>query len=51
MLYNLIQTRKIYKKVNRVTLSSFGLRKIDLQVLLSNHIQDLISSSELMTIF
>ncbi len=51
MLYKLDTNAKDYKKVNRVTLSSFGWKEIDLQVLLSNHIQDLISSSELMTIF
>lgn len=51
MLYKLDTKAKDYKKVNRVTLSSFGWKELDLQELLSNHIQDLISASELMTIF
>lgn len=51
MLYKLDIAKKDYAKVNRVTLSSIGWKELDLQELLSNHIQDLISSSELMTIF
>ena len=51
MLYKLDTTAKDYSKVNRVTLSSFGWKELDLQELLSNHIQDLISASELMPIF
>ncbi|MEF7664387.1 MULTISPECIES: hypothetical protein [Bacillus cereus group] len=51
MLYKLDKKAKDYTKVNRVTLSSFGWKELDLQELLSNHIQDLISASELMTIF
>jgi uncharacterized protein YfkK (UPF0435 family) len=51
MLYKLDTRAKDYTKVNRVTLSSIGWKEIDLQLLLSNHIQDLISASELMTIF
>lgn len=51
MLYKLDTKAKDYTKVNRVTLSSFGWKELDLQELLSNHIQDLISASELMTIF
>lgn len=51
MLYKLDTKANDYKKVNRVTLSSFGWKELDLQELLSNHIQDLISGSELMTIF
>lgn len=51
MLYKLDDKAKDYAKVNRVTLSSFGWKELDLQELLSNHIQDLISSNELMTIF
>ena len=51
MLYKLDTTSKDYTKVNRVTLSYFGWKELDLQELLSNHIQDLISASELMTIF
>lgn len=51
MLYKLDTKAKDYTKVNRVTLSSLGWKELDLQELLSNHIQDLISTSELMTIF
>lgn len=51
MLFKLDTTAKDYTKVNRVTLSSFGWKELDLQELLSNHIQDLISTGELMTIF
>lgn len=50
MLYKLDISSKDYTKVNRVLLSTFGWKEIDLQGLLSNHIQDLITSSELMTI-
>ncbi|MDO5714677.1 MAG: hypothetical protein Q4Q07_09620 [Tissierellia bacterium] len=51
MLYKLNLKTKDYSKVNRVTLSDIGWKEIHLQNLLSNHIQDLISTSELMTIF
>lgn len=51
MLYKLDVTSKDYSKVKRVTLESIGWKELDLQVLLSNHIQDMVSSSELMTIF
>ena len=51
MLYRIEKITKDYAKVNRVTLSSFGWKEEDLQELLSKHIQDLISSNELMTIF
>lgn len=51
MLYKLDTIGKRYSKVNRVTLSSIGWKELDLQELLSNHLQDLISASELMTIF
>jgi hypothetical protein len=51
MLYKLDTDTKDYKKVNKVSLSSFGWKEIDLQKLLSIHIQDLISSNELMTLF
>lgn len=51
MLYKLDTSAKDYAKVNRVSLSSFGWKEIDLQELLSSHIQDFISASELMTIF
>lgn len=51
MLYKLDVKAKDYTKVNRVTLESIGWKELDLQELLSNHIQDIVSSSELMTIF
>lgn len=51
MLFKLDIKAKDYTKVNRVSFSSIGWKEIDLQELLSNHIQDLISSNELMTIF
>lgn len=51
MLYKLDINAKDYTKVNRVALSLLGWKELDLQELLSNHIQDLISASELMTIF
>ncbi len=51
MLYKLDTNAKNYAKVNRVTLSKFGWKEIDLQELLSNHIQDFISMNDLMTIF
>jgi hypothetical protein len=51
MLYKLDISSKDYTKVNRVSLSLFDWKEIDLQKLLSSHIQDLISASELMTIF
>ena len=51
MLYKLNTKAKGYAKVNRVSLGSVGWTELDLQNLLSNHIQDLISTNELMTIF
>ncbi|CZQ82306.1 hypothetical protein [Trichococcus collinsii] len=51
MLYKLDTVTKDYAKVNRVNLKSLGWKEVDLQKLLSNHIQDLISTNELMTIF
>jgi len=51
MLYKLNTNKEDYIKVNRVTLKSLGWKEIDLQKLLSKHIQDFIYSNELMTIF
>lgn len=51
MLYKLNAQRTDYKKVNRVTLNDIGWKELDLQKLLSKHIQDLIYSNELLTIF
>lgn len=51
MLYKIDLKGRDYKKVKRVDLKSIGWKELDLQVLLSNHIQDLISSSDLMMIF
>jgi hypothetical protein len=51
MLYKLNVSENEYSKVKRVDLNSIGWKELDLQELLSNHIQDLISSNELLTIF
>lgn len=51
MLYKLDAGKKDYQKVNRVTLGSIGWKELDLQNLLSKHMQDLIYSNELLTIF
>lgn len=50
MLYKL-DTNSDYKKVKRVTLNDAGWKEKDLEKLISNHITDLISTNELMTIF
>lgn len=53
MLYQLnSKTKKEqYKKVARVSLADIGWKELDLQNLLSQNIYDLISSTDLMTIF
>ena len=51
MLFKIDAKNNDYTKVNRVFLSSFGWKEKNLQEMLSNHIQDLISTSELLTIF
>lgn len=51
MLFKLENSKQDYSKVKRVTLADIGWKEIDLQNLLSKHIQDLISTNELMTIF
>lgn len=53
MLYQLNQNRdkEQYRKVKRVTLADIGWKEHDLQNLLSKNIFDLISSTDLMTIF
>ncbi|MCF0129421.1 MAG: hypothetical protein HUJ70_12650 [Pseudobutyrivibrio sp.] len=52
MLYQLdSNNRTEYSKVKRITLAEIGWKEIDLQRLLSQHIQDFIYSNELMTIF
>lgn len=51
MLYKLDIIAKDYKKVKRVPLKDIDWKELDLQNLLSDHIQDLISTNELMTIF
>lgn len=52
MLYKLDKKNKTdYSKVNRVTLSEIGWKELDLQKLISSHIQDFIYSNELLTIF
>lgn len=53
MLYKLNKdlNRKEYSKVKRVTLADIGWREKDLENLISNNIQDFISSNDLMAIF
>lgn len=53
MLYklNTNDDRSHYSKVKRVNLSDIGWKEKDLEDLLSNNIQDFISSNDLMTIF
>lgn len=53
MLYQLNKNRDKdqYRKVKRVTLADIGWKELDLQNLLSKNIFDLISSTDLMTIF
>lgn len=53
MLYKLNQNanRNNYTKVKRVTLSDIGWKEKDLENLISNNIQDFISSNDLMAIF
>ncbi len=53
MLYKLNKNtnRNNYSKVKRVTLSDIGWKEKDLEILISNNIQDFISSDDLMTIF
>ena len=53
MLYKLNKDtdRENYSKVNRVTLADIGWKEKDLENLISNNIQDFISSNDLMTIF
>ncbi|OQB23525.1 MAG: hypothetical protein BWY11_01824 [Firmicutes bacterium ADurb.Bin182] len=53
MLYQLNQNRdkEQYHRVKRVTLADIGWKELDLQNLLSKNLFDLISSTDLMTIF
>lgn len=53
MLYKLneIFNREKYEKVKRVTLAEIGWKEKDLENLISNNIQDFISSNDLMPIF
>lgn len=53
MLYKLNKdlNRKDYSKVKRVTLADIGWKEKDLENLISNNIQDFISSNDLMAIF
>lgn len=53
MLYKLNtgNNREKYEKVKRVTLSDIGWKEKDLEKLISNNIQDFISSNDLMPIF
>lgn len=51
MLYKIDTNSHDYSKVKRVSLSSLGWKEKDLEILVSKHLQDFISSNELMTIF
>ena len=53
MIYKLNKSgnKAEYTKVKRVSLADFGWKEEDLEKLISNNIQDFISSSDLMTIF
>lgn len=53
MLYKLnrYENKDEYSKVKRVVLADIGWKEKDLEKLISNNIQDFISSSDLMTIF
>lgn len=51
MLYKLSQNKQDYTKVKRVTLAEIGWKELDLQRLMSSHIQDFIYSNDLLTIF
>lgn len=53
MLYKLNQSqnKSEYKKVKRISLADMGWKEKDLENLISNNIQDFISSNDLMTIF
>lgn len=50
MLYKLSQNKQDYTKVKRVTLADIGWKELDLQRLMSSHIQDFIYSNDLLTI-
>lgn len=51
MLYKLNANKQDYSKVNRITLADIEWKELDLQRLISSHIQDFIYSNELLTIF
>ena len=51
MLYKLNPNKQDYTKVKRVTLAEIGWKELDLQRLMSSHIQDFIYSNDLLTIF
>lgn len=51
MLYKLNPNKQDYTKVKRVTLADIGWKELDLQRLMSSHIQDFIYSNDLLTIF
>lgn len=52
MLYRLNdKSKNEYTKVKRVTLADIGWKELDLQRLISTHIQDFIYSNDLLTIF
>ena len=51
MLYKLDQNKRDYSKAKRVTLVDIGWKELDLQRLMSSHIQDFIYSNDLLAIF
>ncbi|KOS63833.1 hypothetical protein [Lysinibacillus sp. FJAT-14222] len=51
MLYKLNKSSLDYEKVKRVSLDFIGWKEKDLEKLVSKHLQDFISSKDLMTIF
>lgn len=51
MLYKLNKSSWDYEKVKRVSLDAIGWKEKDLERLVSKHLQDFISSKDLMTIF
>lgn len=51
MLYKLNPNKQDYTKVKRVTLAEISWKELDLQRLMSSHIQDFIYSNDLLTIF
>lgn len=51
MLYKLDQNKRDYSKAKRVTLVDIGWKELDLQRLMSSHIQDFIYSKSGMEVY